>query len=308
MIGVYIIKNNKNGKLYIGQSWNIEGRWRNEKSLSGGLNNHLESSIRKYGINNFSFDVLECFEEGVVTQSILDEREDHYIVLYDTMNPSKGYNKKRGSSSGKPSEETRKKFSAWQIGRKMSEYSIEKRKQTIASRGGYKHSEETRRKLSDKRKYRVIEEKTRKRIGDAHRGKVVSRETREKLSEVNKGKKHSEKTIKLLRELSTGEKNAFYGRSHTEESKKKISEANLGKKRTPEQIKSNRGSTGYKKTEDQIHATAKSHWKKVRCVETGQEYESVKHAGLSTGVNSRSISRAASGTRRTGGELHWEYF
>ena len=58
MIGIYKITNKINQKIYIGQSVNIERRWkehcRNNTSLIG-------KAIHKYGKNNFIFEVLiEC--------------------------------------------------------------------------------------------------------------------------------------------------------------------------------------------------------------------------------------------------------
>ncbi len=50
-------------------------------------------------------------------------------------------------------------------------------------------------------------DETKKKIGDAHRGKVISDESRKKMSESKKGLK-----------------NHFFGKEHTKESKKKMSE------------------------------------------------------------------------------------
>ena len=58
MIGIYRIQNNINGKSYIGQSVNIERRWKEEKRMSD-TNDHLTKSFLKYGIDNFTFSVIE---------------------------------------------------------------------------------------------------------------------------------------------------------------------------------------------------------------------------------------------------------
>ena len=69
MIGIYKITNLVNGKSYIGQSINIRKRIINHKSTAfnpqeRGYNYPLYKDIRKYGINNFSFDVIEeCKKE-----------------------------------------------------------------------------------------------------------------------------------------------------------------------------------------------------------------------------------------------------
>ena len=86
MVGIYKITNHVTGKSYIGQSEDIEYRFKEHKwhkQLSIG------HDIDVYGEENFSFEVLE---ECSVDK--LDEKEDYYILKYDTRN--NGYNIKRG--------------------------------------------------------------------------------------------------------------------------------------------------------------------------------------------------------------------
>ena len=64
VVGIYKITNKINGKVYIGQSINIERRWQQEKRCAFNENNHsynslLSRAFRKYGIDNFNFEVLE---------------------------------------------------------------------------------------------------------------------------------------------------------------------------------------------------------------------------------------------------------
>jgi group I intron endonuclease len=97
MIGIYIIKNKINGKIYIGQSWNIEKRWIKHKKEVKNLKNgsRLVKSIRKYGFNNFEFFLLEKFTNKI-PQKALSYFENYYINFYNSKNPSFGYNMKRG--------------------------------------------------------------------------------------------------------------------------------------------------------------------------------------------------------------------
>ena len=53
MVGIYAIQNNINGKLYIGQSIDIERRWKDEQTCKGAVNDYLTRSFEKYGIQNF---------------------------------------------------------------------------------------------------------------------------------------------------------------------------------------------------------------------------------------------------------------
>ena len=91
---------------------------------------------------------------------------------------------------------------------------------------GMKHSEETRKKLSDSHKGRFLGEE------NPMFGKLVSQETREKISKANTGQKRSEETKNKIREKLMGNKNTL-GYKHSEDSLKKMSESNKGKHNIP---------------------------------------------------------------------------
>ena len=91
-IGIYKYQNKINGHIYIGQSTNIERRCQQhiydannpERRGTG-----LEIAIRKYGIENFTFEIVEqCGIEQ------LDERERYWINYYDSF--ENGYNQTPG--------------------------------------------------------------------------------------------------------------------------------------------------------------------------------------------------------------------
>jgi hypothetical protein len=90
---------------------------------------------------------------------------------------------------------------------------------------GKKHSEEAKRKISEKRghdKRYNITDKHKEITRITHLGKIVSEETRKKLSEAGKGRIVNEETKQLLREKNGG----FLV---SEETRKKISKGNKGK-------------------------------------------------------------------------------
>lgn len=90
--GIYKITNNINGKVYIGQSINIEKRWEQHKGCY--CDNLLSKAFIKYGINNFTFEILEeCNQEE------LDDKEIFYISYYDSYN--NGYNNTLGGQKGR---------------------------------------------------------------------------------------------------------------------------------------------------------------------------------------------------------------
>ena len=84
MIGIYKIENLINHKIYVGQSVHIERRWKEHCFPS--TNSLISNAIKKYGKENFSFQILEeCSEEE------LDDKEISYIKQFDCITP-KGYN------------------------------------------------------------------------------------------------------------------------------------------------------------------------------------------------------------------------
>ena len=84
MIGIYKITNLKNNKIYIGQSKDIQRRW-NEHKYDERHNSPIHNAIKKYGIDNFQFEVIEeCSLQE------LNEREKYWIEYYDSYN--NGYN------------------------------------------------------------------------------------------------------------------------------------------------------------------------------------------------------------------------
>lgn len=85
MCGIYKITNLINGKIYIGKSINIKQRWNKHKEIpNDGMSIH--KAMLKYGINNFSFEVLEECNEYQ-----LDEKEIYWINYYNTY-LGEGYN------------------------------------------------------------------------------------------------------------------------------------------------------------------------------------------------------------------------
>jgi group I intron endonuclease len=136
--GIYKIENKINGKVYIGQSIDIIRRWkehcRPSKIQNGKLK--IERAFFKYGVHNFSFEVLEtCPIE------CLYEIELKYIRHYQSFKKNIGYNIVEGGQGGygkKHSDEQKAKWSEMRKKmpmsegfRKANEENYEKRKKPI---------------------------------------------------------------------------------------------------------------------------------------------------------------------------------
>lgn len=96
MTGIYKITNLLNGFIYIGQSINIYNRWNQHRNRSFNsnakdYNTPLYQDIRKYGLENFEFKIIEeCLKED------LDDKEQYWIEYYDSF--FNGYNESFGGT------------------------------------------------------------------------------------------------------------------------------------------------------------------------------------------------------------------
>jgi predicted GIY-YIG superfamily endonuclease len=94
-IGIYKIENLINGKIYIGQSIDIEKRWsvhKAELNRNYHCNNHLQNAWNKYGEENFEFVIIEECDN-----SQLNEREIYWIDKYGSY--INGYNLTSGGGN-----------------------------------------------------------------------------------------------------------------------------------------------------------------------------------------------------------------
>lgn len=112
---IYKITHKTSGTSYIGQTiYKLSRRWRSHCHPKSGCR-RLRNAIQKYGESEFRLTVLEKCE----TLEQLNDREKFWIEALNTFSPN-GYNLQKGGYNGIPSEETRIKMGAWQIGRTIS--------------------------------------------------------------------------------------------------------------------------------------------------------------------------------------------
>lgn len=93
--GIYKYQNKINGKVYIGQSLNIENRYKQhlyDAQSRAERGTGVDLAINKYGIDQFDFEIIEQCEP-----SQLNEREIYWIEYYDSYH--NGYNRTIGGTS-----------------------------------------------------------------------------------------------------------------------------------------------------------------------------------------------------------------
>ena len=94
--GIYKFTNLINNQVYIGQSINIEQRYKQHKTnchLPDRNQSKFYQALNEFGIDNFSFEILELCEPDQ-----LNDKEIYWINYYDAVNA--GYNTLSGGSYG----------------------------------------------------------------------------------------------------------------------------------------------------------------------------------------------------------------
>ena len=85
MIGIYKIQNLLNGKVYIGQSNDIQRRFQEHQRKGSTSRIPLDVAIQKYGAENFSYEIVE---ECQIDE--LNEKETEWILYWNSH--EEGYN------------------------------------------------------------------------------------------------------------------------------------------------------------------------------------------------------------------------
>ena len=169
--GIYKISCDKVSVVYIGQSIDIYTRWKQHKTQlkhNRHTNSYLQNIYNKYGVDTFNYEVLE-----VCSLKNIDERERFWISFYGGVESKRNCNwesgghhhkkfsielKQRQSLSHKgqhssPNTEFQKGIIPWNKGKKTSEESKEKLR---ASHLGLKVKEETKKKISQTLKGKIV--------------------------------------------------------------------------------------------------------------------------------------------------------
>jgi len=191
--GIYLIHNNVNGKQYIGSAMNLSKRLATyyfPSRLSD--SRYISNSILKYGHSNFSIVILYVLgNTGSYSKTDIINKEQKYIDLYK---PVLNINPIAGSSMG------------------------------------FKHSEESKKLISEFRKGKPLSESTKKRLSVLFSGelnpfwsKTHSTETLKKMSKSKKGelnpmfnKEKSKEFIEHMNKDRKGINNPMFGKTKSE--------------------------------------------------------------------------------------------
>ncbi len=203
--GIYKITS-PSGRVYIGQSWNIEKRWRDYSIKTVKGQRFLNNSFEKYGKSNHLFEILHELPQDT-TQQTLNSLEVFYMDLYK----ADGFllmNCRGGGSNGKLSDETKKLMSEKLKGRPSWNKGM---------RGVVKMSEETKRKQSEIKKGKPPNSA----------GKPRSKHAIEQTAMKNKGRKRTAEQLENISRSMMGK--AYHGQNNglvrTEETRLKISQS-----------------------------------------------------------------------------------
>ena len=201
MYYIYCITNNINGKTYIGQRKCPANKTpETDKYMGSGV--YLKRSKEKYGIENFSKEILAITEK----QENADVLEKVFIKLYRDKGKAEYNIANGGNGTGTVSEATKRKLSEINRGMNHPNYgkhlSDETKRKISESEKGKKLSEEQKRNHSEVMKGRTpwnkgkpawnrgksTPEEIKKKISEANKGRHISKEARKKMSEAKKGK------------------------------------------------------------------------------------------------------------------------
>jgi len=236
---IYKTTNTLNNKIYI-------GRYNGNDSSYLGSGMCFKRAVKRYGRKNFDKVILE---NNIESHEELNEREMYWIKLFNSNDPTIGYNLTKGGDGAFGYKHTQE----WKDG--LSER-VKGEKHPLF---GKHHSQETRAKMSEVRIGKYVG------VNSPNYGLQRSQETRDKISKARIGKYTGENNPFYGR---CGEQNPNYGKPRPQEVRDRISESNKGKIFTQEHkdniSKAKKDTPCSQETRDKMSEAHKTRWQKIR--------------------------------------------
>lgn len=240
--GIYKIENLINHKVYIGQSKDIKSRFNQHKS--GETNKHLKRAFEKYGIENFSFEIIkETYDRNYW--------EIFLIQIYHATDDNFGYNIECGGTYGSPIRTEEEKENYRESKREYYRNLPDSEKKRLAK----EHSEKLRKRIQEKGATEAEKQHYANQKGK-----------RPSCGNTNNNKSHTYE--KILNLSHKGKDNGMFGKHRTEEEKKHLSELHKGKKGTPHT----------EEHKNKMKGGANPSAMKIQCVETKEIFNTCKEA------------------------------
>ena len=208
-----------------------------------GTGKYIGRAIKKYGKDIFERQILSFHkdrsaalqrERALVNRKYLNETHTYNIRIGGEGGFAAG---KHHPHYGKPrSEATKRKIGEKSRGRIASPETLHRLSVATSGRNnpmygkrgknsplyGRKHSDESKRKMSEALKGRTFSDETKRKMSEARRGKLHTEETRRKMSEAKMGEKNAHFGKR-------GIECSWYGSKRSEETRRKMSEWQIGK-------------------------------------------------------------------------------
>lgn len=155
MVGfIYKYENKLNHKVYIGQTTDLVNRKSSHRYKSTFVKSKFYNAVRKYGWENFDFDIIAQVEEDSLEKvcEVLDSLEIKFIAEYDSFN--NGYNSTTGGHCYRGKE----------VSEEFREYCRNR-----------SYSEETRAKMSLAARNRIVSDETKKKQSENARKRNIGK-------------------------------------------------------------------------------------------------------------------------------------
>lgn len=190
---IYKITNNINNKIYIGQTIKQRPTDRfsqhrySSRYLNKNDNSYLHKAMNLYGVDNFSFEVIETIENN-----LLNEREIYWIQFYNSFVPN-GYNLTLGGEGAQ--------------GYSRPQTLEEKEKRSQSNKQFYLEHPEKREKISQRTKKLWQNEEYRNKVTESN--KKFYQEHPDMFKGENNpmyGKKHTEEALEKIKNYAASRK------------------------------------------------------------------------------------------------------